>query len=300
VSTNVDVDEERPVTDMEEVPPRRVDPRRTPAKPSRVRRRVIVVTIQVLLLVVLLGAWELSADLGWSQILFTSKPTDIAVALWTGLTQGELLSALGTTMYETLIGFVISAVGGVLLGLLLYSVPIIEEVLRPFISALNSLPRLALAPLFILWFGIGSLGRVALVVTITVFIVLLNTLAGLQTANSDHLTLAKTLGAGPWQRFQKFLLPSAAPTIFAGLQLGLTFSFLGAVIAELISGGSGLGAEISKYQSNFVASGMFAAIFLIGVVAVILAALMRLAERSVMAWREIDLRGVNSTKVSRR
>jgi NitT/TauT family transport system permease protein len=126
--------------------------------------------------------------------------------------------------------------------------------------------------------------------------VLLNTLAGLQNASADHLTLAKTLGASTWQRFIKFLLPSAGPTVFAGLQLGLTFSFLGAVIAELISGGSGLGAEISKYQANFVASGMFAAIFLIGVVAAVLAGLMRLIERSLMRWREVDLRVVNSTR----
>jgi NitT/TauT family transport system permease protein len=266
---------------------------RAPRRRMSGRRRALIIAIQVLILLLLLGAWQLGAVLGWSNQLFTSKPTDIAVSLWNGLTQGELLSALGTTLYETLVGFIISAVGGVLLGLVLYSVPLIEEVLRPFISALNSLPRLALAPLFILWFGIGSTGRIALVVTITVFIVFLNTFAGLQNANSDHLVLAKTLGANPWQRFVKFLLPSALPTVFAGLQLGLTFSFLGAVIAELISGGSGLGAEISKYQSNFDAAGMFASIFLIGVVAAVLAGLMRVVERSVMAWRIIDLRAAN-------
>jgi NitT/TauT family transport system permease protein len=92
------------------------------------------------------------------------------------------------------------------------------------------------------------------------------------------------------------MLPSAAPTIFAGLQLGLTFSFLGAVIAELISGGSGLGAEISSDQSNFDTAGMFADLFLIGVVAAILAGVMRLAERYLMAWREVDLRGVTGGK----
>jgi NitT/TauT family transport system permease protein len=259
-------------------------------------RRIAVVALQLAILVVVLGSWQLSAKFGWGNPLFTSAPAKIAAALWNGLTQGATLSNLGITMYETLIGFVASVVIGTVFGVLFFAVPFLQEVFRPYIAALNSLPRLALTPLFILWFGIGSGGRIALIITITAFIVLVNTLAGLQNASRDHLLLARTVGAGQVQTFTKFMLPSAAPAIFAGLQLGLTFSFLGAVIAELISGGSGLGAEISSDQSNFDTAGMFADLFLIGVVAAVLAGLMRLAERYLMSWREVDLRGATSAR----
>jgi NitT/TauT family transport system permease protein len=203
-----------------------------------------------------------------------------------------MLSALGTTVYETLAGFVISVVIGTVAGIVLYMVPFLQQTFQPFIAAVNSLPRLALAPLFILWFGIGSSGRIALIVTIVSFLILVNTYAGLQSASRDHLLLAKTLGAGPGQTFVKFMLPFAAPSIFAGLQLGMTYSFLGAVIAELISGGSGLGAQISSFQSDFETAGMFADFFLIGIVAAVLSFAMRVAERYVLAWRTVDLRGV--------
>jgi NitT/TauT family transport system permease protein len=268
---------------------RTTPPTRRSRRPSG--RRTAVITLQILVLVLVLGSWQLVSDLDIGNPLFTSAPTKIAKALWTGLTHGDTLVNLGTTLFETIVGFVVSVVIGTVFGVLFYGVPFLQEVFRPYVAALNSLPRLALTPLFILWFGIGSGGRIALIITITSFIVLVNTLAGLQNASRDHLLLARTVGAGPVQTFTKFMLPSAAPAIFAGLQLGLTFSFLGAVIAELISGGSGLGAEISSDQSNFDTAGMFADLFLIGVVAAVLAGLMRLAERYLMAWREVDLRG---------
>ncbi|HVV19344.1 MAG TPA: ABC transporter permease [Pseudonocardiaceae bacterium] len=270
-------------------PPR---PRAARRRRGVTRRRVLVTVLQVAILAAVLGTWQLFADNRIGNPLFTSAPDKIAKSLWNGLTQGSTLANLGTTLYETLVGFAISVVIGTVFGVLFYAVPFLGETFRPYVAALNSLPRLALTPLFILWFGIGSSGRVALIITIVSFIVLVNTLAGLQNASRDHLLLARTIGASTWQTFTKFMLPSAAPALFAGLQLGLTVSFLGAVIAELISGGSGLGAEISSDQSNFDTAGMFADLFLIGVVAAILAGIMRLAERYLMAWREVDMRGV--------
>lgn len=255
------------------------------------RRRLAITAVQLALVVIWLGSWQLCADHGLTNKLFTSAPTAILAALRQGLLHGQTVSALGTTMYETLAGFAISVVIGTLAGIALYASAFFRDVMQPFIAALNSLPRLALVPLFILWFGIGSLGRIALIVTITSFVILINTFAGLQSASRDHLLLARTLGARRWQTYLKFMLPSAAPTLFAGLQLGLTYSFLGAVISELISGGSGLGAAISSAQSNFDTASMFADILVIAIVAAALSAIMRLAERYLLAWREIDLRG---------
>ena len=254
--------------------------RRSPSRQQRARRRRLLITaVQIAIVVIWLGSWQLCADQGITNRLFTSAPSDIWTSLWNGLVHGQTLSSLGTTLYETLVGFVISVVIGTLFGIALYASAFFRDVMQPFIAAANSLPRLALVPLFILWFGIGSLGRIALIVTITTFVILINTFAGLQSASRDHLLLARTLGARRWQTYLKFMLPSAAPTLFAGLQLGLTYSFLGAVISELISGGDGLGAAISTAQSNFDTASMFAYIFVIGIVAAVLSTVMRLAER---------------------
>jgi NitT/TauT family transport system permease protein len=267
-------------------------PRRGPSRQQRARRRRIVITaVQVAIVVIWLGSWQLCADHGITNRLFTSAPSDIWTSLWDGLVHGQTLSSLGTTLYETLVGFFISVIIGTLFGIAIYASAFFRDVMQPFIAAVNSLPRLALVPLFILWFGIGSLGRIALIITITTFVILINTFAGLQSASRDHLLLARTLGARRWQTYLKFMLPSAAPTLFAGLQLGLTYSFLGAVISELISGGDGLGAAISEAQSNFDTAGMFADIFVIGIVAAVLSSVMRLAERYLLAWREVELRG---------
>lgn len=255
------------------------------------RRRALIIAVQVAIVVIWLGSWQLSAVNGFTNRLFTSAPSDIWTALRTGLTHGTILSSLGTTLFETLVGFVVSVAIGMLIGVAIYASAFFRDVTQPFIAAFNSLPRLALVPLFILWFGIGSFGRIALIVTITSFVILINTYAGLQSASRDHLLLARTLGARRWQTYLKFMLPSAAPTLFAGLQLGLTYSFLGAVISELISGGDGLGASISSAQSNFDTATMFADIFVIGIVAAVLSAVMRLAERYLLAWREIEMRG---------
>jgi NitT/TauT family transport system permease protein len=266
--------------------------RRRPPSTRRRYRRALIVGVQIAILVVWLGSWQLTADHGVVNKLFTSEPRSIWRALRHGITDGNTLHALGTTMYETAIGFALSVVIGTAIGIAMYSSTFLREVIQPFVAALNSLPRLALVPLFILWFGIGSNGRIALIVTMASFVVLINTLAGLQNTSRDQLVLAQTLGAKWWQRYLKFILPTAAPTLFAGLQLALTYSFLAAVISELISGGDGLGAEIANAQSNFDTAGMFADIVVIGVVAAILSALMRFVERHLLAWRDADLRGV--------
>lgn len=258
-----------------------------------VRGKVTRWVLRLLLLVALVGAWQLVADEQWVNPLFISRPSDIALAFWDGLAKSTLLSPLWTSLLETVAGFVIAAAAGVLAGLVLSVVPVLQDTVWPFVVAANSLPRLALVPLFVVWFGIGSPARVVLIVTVVFFIVLVNTIAGLRGCSRDHLVLARTLGAGPVRTLRVFMLPSAAPTIFAGLQLGLTYSFLGAVVAEMISGGTGLGAQLATFSSNYNTAGMFADLLLMGIVAALLSGLMTLLERWVLAWRQFEYRGLD-------
>jgi NitT/TauT family transport system permease protein len=266
---------------------------RTPG--GRWRHWALVLTVQLVFIVVVVAAWQLSAAQGWVDKLFTSDPSDIVTKFWTALSQGGLFSALGTTLYETLVGFAIAVALGTVSGIAIYLSPVIRDAARPFIAAANSLPRLALAPLFVIWFGVGSTPHIILVITVVYFIIVINTSAALQNCSRDHLLLAKTLGVSRYQLFVKFMIPSAAPTLFAGYQLGLSYAFLSAVIAEIITGGSGLGADISVYQTQYNTTYLFDDLILMCIVASLLSGLMSLAERRVLAWRQLEFRGVEGT-----
>jgi NitT/TauT family transport system permease protein len=154
------------------------------------------------------------------------------------------------------------------------------------------MPRLALTSLFVLWLGVGSKSHIVLVVTMVFFVVLLNTYAGFSSCDRDHLLLAKVLGASRWKLFTSFLFPSAIPAIFVGLQLGLTYSFMGAVIGEIITGGSGLGALIATYAATYDSAKVFADLLLMAIVATVLSGLIKAAESRLLGWRKHELRGL--------
>jgi NitT/TauT family transport system permease protein len=273
--------------------PAAIRSRRAPGKSRARRPLVFILACQLAVLAAVLLAWELSVDAGFVKELYVSKPSAIFGALATDILQGDIFVQVGVTVYETLTGFVISAVLGILAGIGLYRAPTAYRVLSPFITGINNLPRLALAPLFVLWFGLDTASRVALIISLVFFVVLLNTLAGLQSASRDHLLLAKTLGATPRQLFVKFVLPAAVPTIFAGLQLGLTYSFLTAVVGEMLTGSMGLGAQLQIMLTTYRTEQFFAALVLLAIVATALSASMRLVERRLLRWRIYEMRGLS-------
>lgn len=258
---------------------------------SKWRGRLRIMGIQLLIVVVILGVWEWLARRGTLSDAFFSRPSRIFPALYGGLvTSGDLRSALGVTMYETVIGFLIASALGFFVGMLFYSFPSLERVWRPFVNAANNMPRLALTPLFVLWLGVGKLSHIALIITMVFFVMLLNTLAGLGTANRDQLLLARVLGASRQKLYLRFLLPSAVPSLFVGLQLGLTYSFMGAVIGEIITGGEGLGAQIAVYSATYSSDKVFADLFLIAILATLLSWLIKILENRLLRWRTYELR----------
>lgn len=255
-------------------------------------RRSIVWPLQAAVLAVIIIGWQTIVNAGIMQELYVSKPSAIGKAFINGLTTGSLLTDLRVTLYETIVGFVIAAVTGIIAGLILFQIPLLNAVLRPFLTAFNNLPRLALAPLFVLWFGLGSASKIVLVVSLCFFIVMFNTYAGLQNANRDHLLLAKTLGAKRFTLFLKFVLPSAVATIFAGLQLALTYAFLSAVVGEMLSGSSGLGANMQLSLSSYRTADFFAALALLVIVATAFSGIMRLIEGKLLHWKSYELQGL--------
>lgn len=254
------------------------------------QRRLGRIALQIGALILVFGSWELVGRLRLVNPLFISTPSAIAVAFFHELFGGPLLRQLGVTMVETIVGFTIAAVAGILSALILHQARILQQAFQPFIAAVNSMPRLALAPLFVLWFGISSPSRIALVVSITYFVIVYNTYAGLQAANRDHLLLAKVLGAGRVQVFRIFMLPAATPALVAGIQLGLQSAFVGAIIGEMLSGGTGLGAQVNIYLTEYATDKVFADLLLMAIVSAALGVGVGAIEKWALSWRQLEYR----------
>src|SRR5215471_8018441 len=247
------------------------------------RRRVVVARIAVI--AAILGVWQLVVTIGWVDAFWISTPSLIVQELWQLVASGSLVNDVAITIYEALIAFVVSSALGVVCGLLLARSPFWDEVLAPLVLALNSLPRVALAPLIILWFGIGITAKVITAFTLVFFILLVNTLSGAKNVDNDILTIAKLMGASERDILWKVTLPSALPWIFAGLNLGLTYSLLGVIVAEILASNQGLGYVIQSSAATFNTAGVFAGLITLAVVAWLFSAVMRHIEARLLRWK---------------
>jgi len=229
--------------------------------------------------------WQGAVSLGLIDVFWISSPALVAEELWRLVTSGQLVTDVAMTVFEALIAFVVSSVLGVASGLLLARSPFWDEVLAPIIVVLNSLPRIALAPLIILWFGIGIAAKVVTAFTLIYFILLVNTLSGAKNVDNDILTIARLMGASRRDLLWKVTLPSALPWIFAGLNLGLTYSLLGVIVAEILASNQGLGYLIESSASTFNTAGVFAGLVTLAVVAWIFSTAMSQVEARLLRWK---------------
>jgi NitT/TauT family transport system permease protein len=231
--------------------------------------RSVIWAGRLIILAIFFALWEWVSNVKIIDPLLIGRPSGIFRYLWTEIfvTQ-SLFKDLGYTMLATIIAFGFGSIAGILVGMLFITKPNIEAMLSPILVALNAMPRIALAPLFIIWFGLGIGSKVAIGFSLTIFIMLTNTVAGGRSVNPDHITLARTLGASESQIFRKFTLPSAVPVIFNGLRLGLVFALLGVVGGEIIASEHGLGQTLSVLAANFKTSGVFAVIILLAIIGV--------------------------------
>jgi len=249
--------------------------------PHRLRLRLL----QVLVGIFLVGLWQLAMVSGVVRPSLVSTPRDVLNFLFESSREGTLWVNLWATLLATLIAFVLGSALGILSGLLLGVLPTVQAAVDPYVSALNAMPRIALGPLFLLYFGIGIAAKVALAVSIVVFILLLNTHAGILSADPDILRLASVMGMTRFQRFRLILLPVAVPSIFAGLRLGLVYSLLGVVTGELIASQHGLGALVVYYSAVFNITGIYAILLVLAVIASVLNMAMVAGERSLLRWQ---------------
>ena len=233
-----------------------------------------------------LSLWEAAARAGRLDRTFFGQPTGIANYLWKGfVTKGDLWHELAYTLLGASASFVFGSIAAIGVGLLFMRLPRLHRAAEPYLTLLNAMPRIALAPLFILWFGLGLGSKIAVGVSLTFFIVLTATVAGIRSVNSDHLILSSALGASPSQIFFKVTLPSAVPVLFGGLRLGLIFALLGVVGAELLASEHGLGQTLAYLQSTFNMDGVMGLLLLLALLGLGVTALMNRIERKLLNWQ---------------
>lgn len=219
----------------------------------------------------------------WPEIIL-SRPSQIFPAFFEALTTGFVWENFWVTFQETIIGFVIGAGGGFLLGVYVALSATFRKAFYPVVILFQSTPRVALAPIFIAWFGFGMTSKFALAATICFFPVLVNTISGLTLIDENAGLLMRSLRASRWQTFRQLRLPSAVPTIFAGLKAALTFALIGAIVGELTAANEGAGHLIESAAFQFRMDDVFAYLLMLALIGLGLFLLAQYLERKIVFW----------------
>jgi NitT/TauT family transport system permease protein len=233
-----------------------------------------------------LALWEFVSRVIVGSKLFLAAPTQVAVALFKLTQSGELGKHVWTSSVEFLLGYGLACVLGVLLGFLMATYKPAKQALQPWVSGLYATPTVALAPLFILWFGIGIVSKIVVVVVLVIFPVTINTETGLRTTSQQLVETVRSFGASRAQIFFKVSLPSALPFIFAGLKLGIGRGLIGVVVAELFGARAGLGQLISQSAETFNMPDLFAGVTLLALAGIAMTSGFGWLEQKLLPWRE--------------
>lgn len=255
----------------------------TPARRRSPFRHLGKISPALWTLVILVGFWELAVRLSEVPIYILPPPTAIVAEMidyWP-----RLMFNGGVTLSEVLIGFCTSILVGVPLAVLITYSRVAEKAIYPLIVASQTIPKVAIAPLLMAWFGYGLTPKIVIVVLLSFFPIVINTVVGLKASSAEMLYLAQSMGSTGWQTFWKFRLPQALPYMFAGLKLATVLSVIGAVVAEFIGADKGLGYVIVVAGSSFNITRQFGAIIVISAIGMIFFAVIELIERIVVPWK---------------
>jgi NitT/TauT family transport system permease protein len=261
---------------------------------ARTRHRRNVAAGRVVLLVVGLALWQLGADAHVLDPGVVASPSSIwAHAVKWGL-DGTLWFHSWITIEETVSGFVIGAAAGIILGFAIGRYRALAEILDPFILAVYSIPKVALAPLFLVWFGIGLQMKIILAAVTVLFIVFFNTLAGVRNVDGDLVDAVWLMGAKPRDILFKVVIPSAMGWALTGVRISIPYALIGAIIGELIASNRGIGYLVSSSASQYDTAGVFAALTVLTILAIALNAIVDVIDRRLSRWKpdsSVTIRG---------
>lgn len=262
------------------------------AKPeifSQSRRQRIQSVLQVFIsLLFILGLWE---GLVWAldvSHLIMPRPSAIFASMVQMFEAGTIYRHLGLTVYEVLLGFVIATVVGISVGTVIAVSPTLHRLVYPYIVAFQSVPKVAVAPLMVIWFGFGIESKIAMTVVIAFFPILVNTIAGLRSVDQDQIELMRSLVASRWQIFRFVRFPNALPYIFAGLEIGIVLSVIGAIVGEFVGATGGLGYMLTFANARLDTAAVFALLIVLGAIGIILNTTITWIRRKVVFWAESE------------
>ena len=257
------------------------------SRPYSEMSRSGMLVCQFALGVLILVAWQLASN-RLVDNFFISNPIDVALRLWKWTVTGFIFIHLWVTFYETVLGFVLGSIIGILLGIWLGVAGFMSRLLNPFLFGFYALPKIALAPLFVLWFGLGLESKIALSTVIVFFLVFFNTYAGVREVDEDMINTVRLMKGTRVQLLTHVIVPSSMGWIFAGLKISVPYALIGAIVGELIAANQGLGFLVQYAGAEFDTTGVFAVLVVIGLLAVALNYLVDIAQLRLERWKIVS------------
>lgn len=236
-------------------------------------------------LLVLIGVWEILSRTGVFNEIIVPPASDVFVALYNLAGEDYFWEATWVTVKETLIGFVLGVAGAWILGTLIGMVRFFRLSLYPLVIAFQITPRIALAPLFLTWFGFGITSKIVLAATICFFPVLIAVVVSLDTVDKDGRSLMRSFGASRWEEYRMLALPASLPVVFAGIKTAVTLALIGAIVAEFVGASEGMGVLIKTFNFQLQVAEGFAVIIALAIVGLVLYGLTELIENRLVFWR---------------
>jgi NitT/TauT family transport system permease protein len=249
------------------------------------RTKISLLLSQTLIAVAFLSTWQLLVSTDKLDKFFFSRPSDIAARIVTWLRTGSIWPHLLVTLEEAALAFAIGAGAGIVCGFALARSPRLGALADPFIRVLNALPRVVLAPIFLLWFGLGIWSKVALGVTVVFFIVFFNTHQGVRDVDKSVIDNARMLGASEWQLTRHVLIPSALTWVFSSLHISIGFAVIAVVVGEYLGASRGVGYLISQAEGVFDTTGVFAGMAVLCASVLLVGLGVNRLERWLLRWK---------------
>jgi len=257
------------------------------------RRHAVVISLRIAIFVAVVGLWEAATAFGWIDPFFFGRPSGVARQIYEwfteGTSQGSLWAQMAVTLEETVLGFLIGSVAGIVCGIALGRNRFLADVFSLYIKIANSIPRVVLGSIFIISLGLGMASKVALAVVMVFFVVFANAFQGVREADRAMIANAQILGASQWQLTTTVVIPSAMSWILASLHVSFGFALVGAVVGEFLGSKQGIGLLISTAQGAFNANGVFAAMIILAVLALGAEYLITLIENRLVRWKPAQL-----------
>lgn len=244
-----------------------------------------IVLLRLLVVVIILALWQLISGRLIPDFAI-SRPTEVARALVSYLGSAEAWGDIRVTLVELLLGYAFGVVGGIAVGVLLATWGIGARIFEPMITAINGIPKVALAPLFLIMLGLGIWSKVAIASMTVFFVMFYNMYYGVRSLNHNLVNVVTLMGGSKLDIFKSVILPGSMPSTIAGLKAGVPFALIGVIVGEFIASDNGVGYYINTQTQQFAAGGTFAGIVVLVIITLILNALVSLGERFALRWRE--------------